>query len=120
KELGYGSDLDIIFLHDESRGPGFDRLARIAQRLNTWLTSHTAAGVLYETDLRLRPDGASGLLVSTLAAFRDYQANRAWTWEHQALTRARYCAGDAGVGAGFERVRDEVLARPRDRAKVLA
>ena len=117
KELGYGSDLDIVFLFDESKSPG-ERLPRIAQRVNTWLTSHTPAGVLYQTDLRLRPDGASGLLVSSLAAFRDYQLHRAWTWEHQALTRARYCAGDPALGARFEAVRDEVLARPRERAKL--
>jgi [glutamine synthetase] adenylyltransferase / [glutamine synthetase]-adenylyl-L-tyrosine phosphorylase len=117
KELGYGSDLDIIFLFDEPESDP-QRLARIAQRVNTWLTSHTPAGVLYETDLRLRPDGASGLLVSSLHAFREYQIARAWTWEHQALTRARYCAGDAELGARFEAVRDEILARPRDAAKV--
>ncbi|MBC8022487.1 MAG: bifunctional glutamine synthetase adenylyltransferase/deadenyltransferase, partial [Burkholderiales bacterium] len=118
KELGYGSDLDIIFLHDETCPLPVDRLARIAQRVNTWLTSHTPAGVLYETDLRLRPDGASGLLVSSLAAFHEYQLTRAWTWEHQALTRARFAAGDAAPGARFEAVRDEILARPRDPRKV--
>ena len=88
--------------------------------MSTWLTSHTAAGVLYETDLRLRPDGASGLLVSSLGAFRDYQLKRAWTWEHQALTRARFVAGDPALGARFEQVRDEILAQPRDRAKLFA
>jgi glutamate-ammonia-ligase adenylyltransferase len=120
KELGYGSDLDIIFVYDEEAGLSVERLARIAQRVNTWLTSHTPAGVLYETDLRLRPDGASGLLVSSLAAFRGYQLSRAWMWEHQALTRARFAAGDAALGARFEAVRDEVLARPRDAQKVFA
>jgi [glutamine synthetase] adenylyltransferase / [glutamine synthetase]-adenylyl-L-tyrosine phosphorylase len=118
KELGYGSDLDIIFLYDENAGLPAERLARIAQRVNTWLTSHTSAGVLYETDLRLRPDGASGLLVSSLAAFREYQMTRAWLWEHQALTRARFAAGDARPGERFEAVRDEILARPRDPEKV--
>ena len=87
----------------------------MAQRVNTWLTSHTAAGVLYETDLRLRPDGASGLMVSSFPSFRDYQLKRAWTWEHQALTRARYCAGDTALGERFEALRREVLAAPRDR-----
>ncbi|HUL94896.1 MAG TPA: bifunctional [glutamate--ammonia ligase]-adenylyl-L-tyrosine phosphorylase/[glutamate--ammonia-ligase] adenylyltransferase [Usitatibacter sp.] len=118
KELGYGSDLDIIFLYDESRGPETVKLPRLAQRINTWLTSVTPAGVLYETDLRLRPDGATGLLVSSMAGFRDYQMKRAWTWEHQALTRARFAAGDAALGARFEQVRDEVLALPRDAAKL--
>jgi glutamate-ammonia-ligase adenylyltransferase len=120
KELGYGGDLDIIFLHDEAGGVAYEGLARLAQRVITWITSLTPAGVLYETDLRLRPDGAKGLLVSSLAAFRDYQLKRAWTWEHQALTRARFSAGDAALGARFEALRDEVLARPRDRGKLLA
>ncbi len=120
KELGYGSDLDIVFLFDESRKPDAERLARVAQRVNTWLTSHTAAGVLYETDLRLRPDGAAGLLVSSFPSFRDYQLQRAWTWEHQALTRARYCAGDAALGVRFEALRRDVLATARDRRKLLA
>jgi glutamate-ammonia-ligase adenylyltransferase len=128
KELGYGSDLDIVFLFDETseaaQAPNVDRyhhaerLARVAQRVNTWLTSHTSAGILYETDLRLRPDGASGLLVSSFSSFRDYQLKRAWTWEHQALTRARYCAGDAALGARFEALRREVLAAPRDAGKL--
>jgi glutamate-ammonia-ligase adenylyltransferase len=82
------------------------------------MTSHTGAGVLYETDLRLRPDGASGLLVSSIAAFRDYQMKRAWTWEHQALTRARACAGDTALGQRFEQLRDEILALPRDTVKL--
>ena len=118
KELGYGSDLDIIFLYDEALAPPAEKLARIAQRVSTWLTSHTAAGVLYETDLRLRPDGESGLLVSSLSSFHDYQLKRAWTWEHQALTRARFVAGDAALGERFEKLRDEILATPRDRARL--
>jgi len=119
KELGYGSDLDIVFLYDESRKDEAERLARVAQRVNTWLTSHTAAGVLYETDLRLRPDGASGLMVSSFPAYRDYQLKRAWTWEHQALTRARWCAGDRALGGRFEELRREILSAPRERAKLL-
>jgi len=118
KELGYGSDLDVIFLYDESMAGQAEKLARVAQRVNTWMTSHTAAGVLYETDLRLRPDGASGLLVSSITAFREYQTKRAWTWEHQALTRARACAGDTALARRFEQLRDEILAQPRDRAKL--
>ncbi len=118
KELGYGSDLDIVFLYDESRNDEAEKLARVAQRVNTWLTSHTAAGVLYETDLRLRPDGAAGLMVSSFPSFRDYQAKRAWTWEHQALTRARFCAGDAALGERFEQLRREILSAPRDGAKL--
>jgi glutamate-ammonia-ligase adenylyltransferase len=118
KELGYGSDLDVIFLYDERLAGEAEKLARVAQRVNTWMTSQTGAGVLYDIDLRLRPDGASGLLVSSIAAFREYQMKRAWTWEHQALTRARASAGDPALGARFEALRDEILAQPRDRAKL--
>ena len=98
------------------------RCARRAsgQRLNTWLTSTTAAGQLYDTDLRLRPDGAKGLLVSSLRSFRKYQREHAWTWEHQALTRARFVAGDAQVGAAFEAERDAILRLPRDAAALAA
>ncbi|QJR11779.1 Bifunctional glutamine synthetase adenylyltransferase/adenylyl-removing enzyme [Usitatibacter rugosus] len=120
KELGYGSDLDIVFLYDESRAEDAEKLARIAQRVNAWLTALTPAGVLYEVDLRLRPDGAKGLFVSSLPAFRDYQLHRAWTWEHQALTRTRFSAGDPALGKRFEALRDELLAIPRDRSKLLA
>jgi glutamate-ammonia-ligase adenylyltransferase len=83
-------------------------------RINNWLTSYTAAGVLYDTDLRLRPDGASGLLVSPVSAFRAYQHRHAWAWEHQALTRARFVAGDSRVGEEFERLRVELLREERD------
>ena len=93
KELGYASDLDIIFLYDDPAPEAGEIYARLGQRINNWLSSLTSAGMLYETDLRLRPDGASGLLVSSIEAFRDYQLNKAWVWEHQALTRARFCAG---------------------------
>jgi glutamate-ammonia-ligase adenylyltransferase len=117
KELGYGSDLDIVFVYDDGL-PHRDQFARVAQRVNNWMTTLTPAGVLYDIDMRLRPDGLKGLMVGSLGAFRDYQLTRAWTWEHQALTRARYCAGDAAVGARFEAVRDEILAKPRDAAKL--
>jgi len=114
KELGYASDLDIIFLYDDDEERAPEVYARLAQRINQWLTTHTAAGVLFATDLRLRPSGASGLLVSSLAAFEQYQEQSAWTWEHQALTRARHCAGDAAVGAAFEAIRERILRRARD------
>ena len=116
KELGYASDLDIIFLYDDEDQAAPETYARVAQRINTWLASATSAGVLYETDLRLRPNGAAGLLVSQIDSFRDYQFEKAWVWEHQALTRARFVAGDAGIGARFERIRADVLCRPRDTA----
>jgi [glutamine synthetase] adenylyltransferase / [glutamine synthetase]-adenylyl-L-tyrosine phosphorylase len=123
KELGYASDLDLVFLYDgdDAAGDAAPELyARLAQRINTWLTSATGAGRLYETDLRLRPDGAAGLLVSSVSAFERYQREQAWTWEHQALTRARFVAGDRRIAAKFDATRDFVLQMPRDRAKLAA
>ena len=114
KELGYASDLDLIFLYHDDHAEAQENYARLAQRMNTWLTSFTPAGVLYETDLRLRPDGASGLLVSRFDAYAQYQRTKAWTFEHQALTRARFVAGDADIGMRFERLRGEVLRLPRE------
>ena len=118
KELGYASDLDLVFLYDDADERAQEVYARLAQRINTWLGTLTSAGMLYETDLRLRPDGASGLLVSSAEAFRDYQLHHAWLWEHQALTRARFVCGDASIGARFEALRREVLCLPRDSAKL--
>lgn len=114
KELGYASDLDLVFLFDDDAPDAPQNYARLAQRMNTWLTSTTSAGLLYDTDLRLRPDGASGLTVSPFSAFRDYQLHHAWIWEHQALSRARFVAGDATIGAQFESLRTEILRLPRD------
>nr|WP_059412959.1 bifunctional [glutamate--ammonia ligase]-adenylyl-L-tyrosine phosphorylase/[glutamate--ammonia-ligase] adenylyltransferase [Cupriavidus basilensis] len=120
KELGYASDLDIIFLYEDEHERAPDIYAAYARRLITWLTSHTAAGTLFDVDTRLRPNGEAGLLVTSFEGFRRYQQregdNTAWVWEHQALTRARFCAGDAEIGAHFERLRDEVLRQPRDAA----
>jgi glutamate-ammonia-ligase adenylyltransferase len=118
KELGYASDLDLVFLYDATSGISVETWSRLAQRLSSWLNAMTPGGVLYETDLRLRPDGAAGLLVSSVDAFRDYQKNRAWTWEHQALTRARWCAGDPALAGPFEAIRDSVLSVPRDPLKL--
>ncbi|MDX5411053.1 MAG: bifunctional [glutamate--ammonia ligase]-adenylyl-L-tyrosine phosphorylase/[glutamate--ammonia-ligase] adenylyltransferase [Thauera sp.] len=127
-ELGYGSDLDLVFLHDSHAGaPRSDGpkpldnavfFARLGQRIIHVLNTLTPAGVLYEVDMRLRPSGASGLLVTSLEAFADYQRSEAWTWEHQALVRARPVAGDAGLAEAFAAVRREVLGRPRDGATV--
>ncbi|TAJ78359.1 MAG: bifunctional [glutamate--ammonia ligase]-adenylyl-L-tyrosine phosphorylase/[glutamate--ammonia-ligase] adenylyltransferase [Gallionellaceae bacterium] len=114
RELGYDSDLDLIFLFDDEHADAGENYARLAQRINTVLSSYTSAGRLYETDLRLRPNGASGLLVSSTAAFAEYQKNQAWVWEHQALTRARFCAGDDSVGKQFDAIREQVLRQPRD------
>jgi len=118
KELGYASDLDLVYLYDDDDPDAPENYSRLGQRLNTWLSSQTPAGILFETDLRLRPNGDAGLLAVTVDAFRDYQLNHAWPWEHQALTRARFCAGDPTVGARFEAIRTEILRLPRDRAKL--
>ena len=127
EELGFGSDLDLVFLYDappDSHSDGARALdatrwfARLAQKVVALLGAVTAAGRLYDVDVRLRPDGAKGLLVSSLASFADYQRERAWTWEHQALVRARFIAGDAGLHSDFDRVRAETLARQRDPSQV--
>ena len=116
KELGYASDLDIIFLYDDRDEQAPAVYARLASRLQHWLTTRTSSGALFETDLQLRPSGTSGLMVSSIEAFERYQENDAWVWEHQALTRARYCAGDARVGSAFEAIRERILRRERDAA----
>ena len=118
-ELGYGSDLDLVFLHD-SRGAHQQTngeqvldngvfFARLGQRLVHLLTTHTRAGRLYEVDVRLRPNGKGGLLVQSLDGYDSYQRSEAWTWEHQALLRARAVAGDAAPCARFEQIRTDVL-----------
>jgi glutamate-ammonia-ligase adenylyltransferase len=116
KELGYASDLDLIFLYDDAYEGAQEIYARLAQRMSRSLNARTSAGVLFDTDLRLRPQGESGLLVSSIEAFRRYQRESAWTWEHQALTRARFCAGDAVLGEVFEAERIAILRMQRDRA----
>jgi glutamate-ammonia-ligase adenylyltransferase len=118
KELGYASDLDIIFLYDDSHPDASKIYAKLGKRINSWLTSYTSAGLLYKTDLRLRPNGISGLLVSSVEAFREYQRQQAWVWEHQALTRARFVAGDPHIGEDFEQIRKEVLCQQRNLASL--
>ncbi|MFZ1446665.1 MAG: bifunctional [glutamate--ammonia ligase]-adenylyl-L-tyrosine phosphorylase/[glutamate--ammonia-ligase] adenylyltransferase, partial [Candidatus Dechloromonas phosphoritropha] len=118
KELGYASDLDLVYLYDDPDPEAGENYARLGQRLNTWLASQTSAGILFETDVRLRPNGDSGLLAVTVDSFRNYQLRNAWVWEHQALTRARFCAGDPAVGARFEEIRCEILCQRRDLAKL--
>ena len=118
KELGYASDLDLVYLYDDPDPEAGENYARLGQRLNTWLGSQTSAGILFETDLRLRPNGDSGLLAVSVDSFRDYQLKHAWVWEHQALTRARFCAGDPAVGARFDEIRCEILCQQRDLAKL--
>lgn len=118
KELGYASDLDLVFVHDDPDPDCQPIYARLGQRICTWLDSHTPAGHLFETDMRLRPNGDSGLIVISLEAFEKYQRENAWVWEHQALTRARFCAGNHEVGQKFERLRDELLREPREVTKL--
>ncbi len=114
KELGYASDLDLIFLFNDSNPDATETYTKLGQSINTWLTQHTSAGLLYQTDFRLRPNGASGLLVHSLEAFTQYQKSQAWAWEHQALTRARAVAGDKHVSKAFESTRKEILCQPRN------
>ena len=129
QELGFGSDLDLVFLYDDAgaeTSSGARPLepsrwyARLAQKLVALLGAVTAAGRLYDVDVRLRPDGANGLLVSSLASYREYQRERAWTWEHQALVRARGVAGDPCLLADFEAIRAQILARPREASRLVA
>ena len=123
KELGYGSDLDVVFLYDDTDEPDRDRAQEIyggfVRKVITWLTLRTGAGELFDIDTALRPNGNSGLLVTSIQAFERYQegrgSNAAWTWEHQALTRARFCAGAPSIAPRFEAVRQEVLTSVRDR-----
>ena len=114
KELGYASDLDLVFLFDDDDERAHPVYAQLAQRLSAWLSTRTAAGMLFEIDLRLRPNGNAGLLVSSVRAFESYQRESAWVWEHQALTRARHCSGDAAIGQRFEAFRREILSAQRD------
>ena len=120
KELGYASDLDIVFLYDDPHEQAQEVYSRLALRLQSWITTRTSAGVLFDTDLQLRPSGNSGLMVSSLEAFERYQERDAWVWEHQALTRARYSAGDAAVGSAFESLRERILRRSRDPLELAA
>ncbi|MCU7960092.1 MAG: bifunctional [glutamate--ammonia ligase]-adenylyl-L-tyrosine phosphorylase/[glutamate--ammonia-ligase] adenylyltransferase [gamma proteobacterium symbiont of Bathyaustriella thionipta] len=127
-ELGYGSDLDLVFVHGcddlyaqtDGEKPLSNEVyyVRFGQRLIYWLTTLTAAGALYEVDMRLRPNGQSGLLTVSLQSFEKYQLEEAWTWEHQALVRARVVAGDSQVAQGFEQIRQNILRRPRDAEKL--
>ncbi len=124
KELGYGSDLDLVFLFDATDEAEPDKAPEVygafVRKLINWLTLRTAAGELFEIDTALRPNGNSGLLVTSLASFENYQTGRggntAWTWEHQALTRARWCAGAADLAPRFDAARRAVICTPRDDA----
>ncbi len=123
-ELGYGSDLDMVFIHAGERGQTDGErpiengqfFARLGQRVVHLLTTHTAAGRIYEIDMRLRPSGSSGLLVSHYDSFQSYQNEDAWTWEHQALLRTRAIVGDANLTNWFNDVRQAILIRKRDKS----
>ncbi|AIL32514.1 bifunctional [glutamate--ammonia ligase]-adenylyl-L-tyrosine phosphorylase/[glutamate--ammonia-ligase] adenylyltransferase [Basilea psittacipulmonis] len=114
KELGYESDLDIVMIYDDKRPEALEQYTLLARRLTTWFTTMTPSGRLYDIDLRLRPDGDAGLLTISLDAFKNYQLNHAWLWEHQALSRARFVAGETALGEAFEDFRKEILSQVRD------
>lgn len=116
KELGYSSDLDLVYLYEDEHPDAADTYAKLARRLGTWLSGSTGAGTLYDIDLRLRPNGDAGFLVHSLTAFEKYQREEAWTWEHQALSRARFVCGSRAIGGAFERIRRSILAGERDTA----
>ncbi|MBT3013153.1 MAG: bifunctional [glutamate--ammonia ligase]-adenylyl-L-tyrosine phosphorylase/[glutamate--ammonia-ligase] adenylyltransferase [Candidatus Thiodiazotropha sp. (ex Lucina aurantia)] len=127
-ELGFGSDLDMVFLHgcadrnaftDGHKPVSVDVFyARMAQRFIHIMTTRTPSGILYDVDMRLRPNGNSGMMVSSLETFETYQHNNAWTWEHQALVRARVVAGDKRINDRFEAIRHQVLSRQQDPARL--
>ncbi|MEG2767906.1 MAG: bifunctional [glutamate--ammonia ligase]-adenylyl-L-tyrosine phosphorylase/[glutamate--ammonia-ligase] adenylyltransferase [Comamonas sp.] len=118
KELGYGSDLDIVFIFDDDDENAPEIYTAWVRKLINWLTVKTGEGDLYEIDTALRPNGNSGLLVTSFKSYADYQqqrgSNTAWTWEHQAMTRARFVLGNADLGKRFDSVREAVISAPRD------
>ena len=126
-ELGYGSDLDLVFIHyiDEQSDTdglkaisGFTFAMRVAQKFMSLMTTQTLDGRVYEIDTRLRPSGEAGLLVTSLKAFEQYQLKNAWVWEHQAIVRARSIAGESSLREKFEELRRVILTLPRDEHKV--
>lgn len=116
--MGYGSDLDIVFVYDDDDERSGEIYSGFVRKLITWLDTKTAEGDLFEIDTALRPNGGSGLLVTSMSAFADYQENRgsntAWTWEHQAMTRARFVAGYEPLRQQFDTVRKNVISAKRD------
>jgi glutamate-ammonia-ligase adenylyltransferase len=124
REMSYASDTDIVFVYDSVGGTPETELQQLARAANRWLTAHTAAGALYQTDFRLRPYGSGGLLITPFSGFREYQREHARVWEHQALVRARWITGTRPLACAFEDLRQEIVRRRRDpeplRAEVLA
>jgi glutamate-ammonia-ligase adenylyltransferase len=124
KELGYGSDLDIVFVYDDEDERAQEIYAAYVRKMINWMTVKTAEGDIYEIDTALRPNGNSGLLVTRFEAYADYQqqrgSNTAWTWEHQAMTRARFVMGLQSLAPRFDAVRHAVISAPRDAASLKA
>ena len=124
KELGYGSDLDIVFVYDDDDERAQEVYAAYVRKLINWMTVKTGEGDLYEIDTALRPNGNSGLLVTRFEAYADYQqqrgSNTAWTWEHQAMTRARFVMGLDSLHPAFDAVRHAVICAPRDATSLKA
>ena len=118
RELGYGSDLDIVFVYEDAHEQAAEVYAALVRKLINWLTVKTGEGDLFEIDTALRPNGNSGLLVTSFAAYARYQqqrgSNTAWTWEHQAMTRARFVLGNESMRQRFEQIRESVITAPRD------
>ncbi|HBJ67031.1 bifunctional [glutamate--ammonia ligase]-adenylyl-L-tyrosine phosphorylase/[glutamate--ammonia-ligase] adenylyltransferase [Alcaligenes phenolicus] len=120
KEIGYASDLDLVFLYDDPSQDNVERYIKLARRMTSWLSAMTSSGRLYDIDLRLRPDGDAGLLAVSVDAFEQYQTRSAWSWEHQAITRARFVTGDAQIKERFDEIRRSILLMERDRRKLRA
>ena len=118
KEMSYLSDLDMVFVYDDNEPVSRDKLVKLTQRFNSWMTSHTSCGILYDIDFRLRPDGGSGILVSSWDAFDDYQMHKSQTWENQAITRARILSDNNSLKSKFKKLRDVILQKKRDVAKL--
>ncbi len=114
KEMSYLSDLDLVFIYEESNNYTNDEYIRLIQRVNSWATTYTGSGILYEIDLRLRPDGGSGLMVSSWSAFEEYQLKRSLSWEHQALCKARFSSGNEKIKPKFDRLRKKILSANRN------
>ena len=114
KELGYASDLDLVFFYDDPHPQAASAYCQLAVRISSWMSMQTAAGQLFEVDVRLRPDGVAGLAAISFNGLGNYLRDKAWVWEHQALTRARCCAGDPDLADNFEALRRSLLSRPRD------
>lgn len=114
KELGYASDLDLVFLYDDPKNDAVEQYVKLGRRMISWLSTLTSSGRLYDVDMRLRPDGDAGLIAVSIDGFEEYQSRNAWSWEHQAITRARFVAGSVEIGARFENLRRRILLRQRD------